>query len=152
MIGSRRPRPRLRLGPTWAAIFAEDLLKGGDDLVAVFGPDQLARGLPISIPIDGDGVVLLQPAGPVDAPRVPATLVVSRPLTEAYGIRIERVDGGPLVIPGFGDQRQALVCNVNRRGIDIVPAPPELTEDTARALATALLITIQMKLVKAQRS
>jgi hypothetical protein len=112
----------------------------------------LAQGLPISIPIDEDGVVLLQPAGPLDAPRVAATLVVSRPLADAYGFRIARTDGGPLVIPGFGDQRTELVCNVNRLGVDIVPAPAQLTEDTARALATALLITIQMKLVKAQRA
>ena len=131
----------------WAAIFADDLLRGGDDLVAVFGVDTLARGLPISIPVDADGVVLLQPAGPVDAPRVPATLTVSLPL----GFRIERVDGGPLVIPGFGDTRRALVCNVTERGLEIFPPPPDLTEDVARSLATALLITIHMKLTKAGR-
>lgn len=140
-------RARRRTTPAWAAIFADDLLKGGDDLVAVFGLERLAQGLPISIPIDADGVVLLQPAGPLDAPRVPARLTVSLPLS----FRIERVDGGPLVIPGFGDTRSALVCNVNQRGLEIFPPPPELTEDTARAVATALLITIQMKLVKAQR-
>lgn len=133
--------------PAWAAIFADDLLRGGDDLVAVFGLDQLAKGLPISIPVDPDGVVLLQPAGPLDAPRVPATLTVSFPLS----FRIERVDGGPLVIPGFGDSRQALICNVTPAGLEIFPPPPELTEDTARAVATALLITIHMKLVKAKR-
>lgn len=141
-----------RRTPGWAAIFADDLLKGGDNLMAVFGRERLAKGLAISIPIDAEGVVLLQPAGPLDAPRVAATLVVSRPEAEAYGIRIERADGGPLVIPGFGDERRELTCNVNARGLDIVPPPPELTEDTARALATALLITIQMKLVKAQQS
>ena len=140
-------RFRRSSSPAWAAIFSDDLLKGGDDLVAVFGVDALAAGLPISIPIDEDGVVLLQHAGPLDAPRLPATLTVSLPLS----FRIERVDGGPLVIPGFGDSRPALVCNVTRRGIEIFPPPPELTEDTARAVATALLITIHMKLVKAQR-
>lgn len=147
MIGSRR---RVAASGAWATIFADDLLAGCDDLVTVFGPERLATGLPISIPIDGDGTVLLQPAGPLDAPRVPATLVVSRPLADAYGLRIERLDGGPLVIPGFGDSRPALVCNVNRHGLDIVPTPPELAEDAARSVATALLITIQMKLVKAK--
>ncbi len=136
-----------RRAPAWAAIFADDLLQGGDDLVAVFGLERLAQGLPISIPIDADGVVLLQPAGPLDAPRVPATLTVSLPL----GLRIERRDGGPLVIPGFGDTRQALVCNVTARGLEIFPPPPDLTEDVARSLATALLITIHMKLTKAGR-
>jgi len=135
----------------WAAIFADDLLGGGDDLMAAFGPERLAAGLPISIPVDPDGVVLLQPAGPLDAPRVPATLAVARCAIRAYGFRIERVDGGPLAVPGFGDSRLTLVCNVNAAGLDIVPPPPALTEETARALATALLITIRMKLVQAER-
>ena len=119
--------------------------------MAVFGPERLAAGLPISIPVDRDGTVLLQPAGPLDAPRMPATLVVSRPEAAAYGYRIERTDGGPLVIPGFGDSRPALRCNVTPAGLDIIPPPPDLTEDTARSVATALLITIQMKLTKARQ-
>jgi len=138
---------RARKTPLWASIFADDLLQGGDDLLAEFGLERLAQGLPISIPVDADGVVLLQPAGPLDAPRVPARLMVSWPLS----FRIERLDGGPLVIPGFGDSRPALVCNVTPRGIEIFPPPPALTEDTARAVATALLITIHMKLTKARQ-
>ena len=144
-------RSRRAAQPTWASIFADDLLQGGDELVAVFGPDALARGLPISIPVDRDGLVLLQPAGPLDAPRVAATLVVSRAETAGYGFCIERTDRGPLVIPGFGDSRPALRCNVNAAGLDIIPRPPSLTEDTARSVATALLITIHMKLTKARQ-
>lgn len=139
----RRARDR-----RWAAIFAEDLLRGCSDLFGVFGGDVLA--LPISIPIDEQGVVLLQPQGPLDAPRVPASMTVTRPSAGSYGIRIERVDNGPMVIPGLGAAPLAtLTFLVTPQGLDIGPGPLSVDETTARALATALLVTLGMKLRKA---
>lgn len=142
-------RKRAAEGP-WAAIFAEDLLRGCSDLFAVFGGETLA--LPISIPIDEHGVVLLQPQGPLEAPRVPASMTVTRPIRDEYAIRIERVDEGPMVVPGLGETPLAVLSFlVSRQGLEIGPGPLPLDEDTARALATALLITIGMKLTKAGR-
>jgi hypothetical protein len=133
----------------WAAIFADDLLRGCSELFAVFGGDVLT--LSISIPIDEQGVVLLQPQGPLDAPRVPASMTVSRPTAGTFDIRIQRADDGPMVIPGLGEvPLAALAFLVTRQGLDIGPGPLPVDETTARALATALLITIGMKLTKAQ--
>ena len=66
----------------------------------------------------------------------------------AYGVRIERTDGGPMVLPGLDGARIALVLTVTAKGIRLTPPAPELSEDTARALANALLITFGMKLTK----
>src|SRR5438874_13058070 len=62
---------RRRKGSRWASIFADDLVAGCRELFQIYG----AAGelsLPISIPIDDQGVVVLRPEGPVDAPRVGA--------------------------------------------------------------------------------
>ena len=149
---------RRRKEERWAAIFADDLLRGCEDLYGVFGGDVLT--LPISIPIGEDGLVLLQPQGPLDAPRVPATMTVARaPDAAGFHIRIERRDGGPMRIPGFaGDPALgALAFALTPDGLTIdgfdpsgQPVPLAFTEDTARALANALLITIGMKLIKAR--
>lgn len=113
----------------------------------MFGGDEL--NLAISIPIDEDGTVLLQPQGPLEAPRVPASMKVTRPGAASYGIVIERTDRGPMVIPGLGDSPLAsLAFTVTRDGLQIGPGPLPVDEATARALATALLITIGMKLRK----
>lgn len=56
--------------------------------------------LPISIPIDQDGVVVLQPRAPLDAHRVPASMTITRLTPDTYDIRIERADGGGMVVPG----------------------------------------------------
>ena len=136
-------------GRQLAAIFADDLLRGCAELFTVFGGDVLT--LPISIPIDEEGVVLLQPRGPLRADRVPASMTVTRPTPGACGIHIERADGGAMVIPGLGEAPLAeLTFLVTAEGIDIGPGRLAVDETTARALATALLITIRTKLAKAE--
>ncbi|MEO7837179.1 MAG: hypothetical protein ABIS21_06010, partial [Acidimicrobiales bacterium] len=152
VLQENRPvlRRRVRDRPR-AAIFAEDLLSGCSELFTVIGGDVLT--LSISIPIDEHGVVLLQPQGPLDAPRVPAAMTVTRPAADAYGIRIERSDGGPMVILGLGEAPlPALTFLVTRQGMDIGPGALPVEEATACALATALLITLRMKLTKAQHN
>jgi hypothetical protein len=140
-------------------MFAEDLRAGCDELFAAYGnPSVDTLSLPISIPIDHHGVVLLQPEGPLDAPRVAATLYVSRPTNDYYGIRLERQDGGRLVIPGMvhkGDL-SGLGFTIGRRGMAIEgcdpggrPVPVAYDEPTARALANALFVTLRMKIIKA---
>ncbi|HUP69094.1 MAG TPA: hypothetical protein VM142_04685 [Acidimicrobiales bacterium] len=139
----RRARER-----KWASIFAEDLLRGCSDLYTVFGGDVL--NLPISIPIDERAVVLLQPRGPLEAPRVPATMTVTRPASGAYGVNIRRIDEGPMIIPGLDDLPLTdLTFLLTVEGLEIGPGELPLDETTARALANALLITIGMKLAKA---
>jgi len=109
--------------------------------------------LTISIPIDEQGIVLLQPSGPLDAPRIPAFMTVTRPTGDAYGVRIERADHGPLVIPGLGERPlAALTFRITSQGLEIGPEPLPVNETTGRALATALLLTIGMKLTKARET
>jgi len=151
-----------RKGGRWSSIFADDLVSGCRELFRVYG----AAGelsLPISIPIDENGVVLLRPVGPVDAPRVRATLHLATEPGDTFGLRIERRDGGRMVIPGLFDadgpaQLATLAVDVTPRGLDIAgedangaPVTLRFDEPAARALATALFITIRMKLAKAPR-
>lgn len=137
--------------PGWAEIFADDLIQGCSELFAFFGGSEL--NLPISIPIDSLGVVLLEPQGPLDAPRVPAFMRVTRPTTDDYAIRIRRADDGPIIIRGIGEAALGDVSVVvTRRGLELGPDAAPRDEATARALATALLITIGMKLRKAQQA
>jgi hypothetical protein len=137
----------------WAAIFAEDLLRGCGDLYRVFDDRGDTLTLPITIPIGTDGLVLLQPRGPLDAPRIPATMTVFRGGAGTYGIRLERVDGGPMRFPGVEEEAPlpSLSFTVTPSGLDITSerSPVALDEDTARALAHALVITIGMKIAKA---
>jgi hypothetical protein len=146
--------------PRWAWVFVDDLLRGCRDLVAVYGGPVVT--LPITIPIDQSGLVLLRPQGPLDAPRMPATLDLHALADGSFGLRIERPGGEPMVIPGLLEAGRpdavdasitALRVVVTGRGLDITaePGPVRFDEQTARALATALLITIGMKLTKAQR-
>lgn len=135
----------------WAEIFADDILRGCSDLFAVFGGTEL--NLTISIPIDSLGVVLLEPQGPLDAPRVPAFMRVTRPTPDGYAIRIRRTDARPLIIKGLGEGALSeLSVGVTRKGLDLGPDAMPCDEATARALATALLITIGMKIRKAQKA
>ena len=157
---------RRRKGSRWAAIFAEDLIAGCEQLFAAYqGEDELA--LPISIPIDEHGLVLLRPEGPLNAPRVPATMAVTRQAAGSFAVRLERRDGGRMLIPGLRDERSgeaapavlgALGVTLTPRGLDLAgsgpdgqPVPLRFDEPAARALATALFITIRMKLAKAPR-
>ncbi len=134
-----------------AAVFADDLLRGCSELFALFGGQVLT--LPVSIPIDEEGIVLLQPEGPLEAPRVPASMRVTRPGADTYDIRIERTDGEPMVVPGLGEVPLAnLTFLVTRDGLEVGPGPLTTDESTARALATALLITIGMKLTKGRKA
>lgn len=138
----RRARDR-----KWASIFADDLLRGCSDLFTVFGGHVL--NLPISIPIDERGVVLLQPQGPLEAPRVAATMTVTQPASGVYRVNIRRLDEGPMIIPGLGDLPLSdLTLLITAGGLEIGPGELPLDETGARALANALLITIGMKLAK----
>jgi hypothetical protein len=148
-----------RRGPKrWAAIFADDLMAGCDSLLAVYGSHRLS--LPISVPIDDRGVVLLRPEGPLDAPRVPATLALARTDAGRYSLAISRTDGGPIVVPGLRDSSlpgpadatlNTLSFDVTAKGMVVSggPVPVEHDEETARALAHALFITLTVKLAKA---
>jgi len=151
---------RRRKGERWASIFADDLVTGCRELFRVYGAvDELS--LPISIPIDEHGVVLLRPEGPVDAPRVGATLRITAQAGDTFTLRIARHDGGRMVLPGLFDadgpaQLATLAVDVTPRGLDIAgedadgaPLTVRFDEPAARALATALFITIRMKLAKA---
>ncbi|HUR17995.1 MAG TPA: hypothetical protein VMZ51_03540 [Acidimicrobiales bacterium] len=132
-----------------AAIFAEDLLQGCSELFTTFGEEPLK--LQISIPIDERGVVLLRPHGPLEAPRVPAWMSVTRAAGGCYGIRISRADAGAMIIPGLGEApMNELTFLVTSHGLEIGPMEVSVDEATARALATALLITVGMKLTKAR--
>jgi hypothetical protein len=146
--------------PRWAWVFVDDLMRGCRDLVAVYGGPVVT--LPITIPVDPAGLVLLRPQGPLDAPRMPARLDVHALADGSFGIRIEREGRAPMIIPGVLDagRRDAVEASitalrvvVTRRGLDITaePGPVRFDEQAARALATALLITIGMKLAKAHR-
>jgi hypothetical protein len=156
-----------RKGPRWASIFADDLVGGCEQLFAAYGAeDELA--LPISIPIDEEGLVLLRPEGPLDAPRVPATMAVTRQPDGVVALQLERRDAGVMRIPGLHDERlgdgappaalATLDVTLTPRGLDLAgggpdggPVPLRFDEPAARALATALFITIRMKLAKAPR-
>lgn len=141
-------RKRKEVG--WAEIFAADLIRGCQDLYAVFGGETLV--LPVSIPIAEDGLVLLQPQGPLDAPRVPARLTVTRPTPGTYRMHIQRVDGGTLRIPDLDGAEPLAALDVVITPTGLVIDDLSFTEPTARALANALLITIGMKLIKARRN
>lgn len=111
-------------------------------------PGDESLTLPISIPVGADGTVLLEPGGPLDAPRVPAWLRLTRP----YGIRIERQDGGPMRIPGIdaGGDVTALSFDVGERGMSIEAAVALRFDDgTACALANALHLTLRRKIATA---
>jgi hypothetical protein len=61
--------------------------------------------LPISVPFDEDGVVVLSSAPPKpDAPRVPAELELLRgspPTRYRFGLALARADRRPLLVPGI---------------------------------------------------
>ena len=69
-------------------------------------------------------------------------MTIARRTPDTYDIRIERADGGGMAVPGLGETPLAtLTFLVTREGLEIGPGPLPLDETSARALATALLIT-----------
>lgn len=160
----------LRRGPsvrgTWARPFAPDIQRACGDAFRVFGGSRSFLRLPITVPFDDEGRVQLGSSPPKpDAPRVSARLEISRD-GDGHDLTLTRVDGRPLLIPGVLDATTGaaaelvrMTCAVTSRGMAIAgtgptgnPVPLELDETTAQALATALLITIGVKLTKAARA
>jgi hypothetical protein len=166
----------VRARPLQAASFAADLVKGCGELFSALGP-RLGGGergerlvVPITVPVAADGRVVLN-TGHVDAPRHPATMTVVRQPPARHGYRfaisLARSGPDPLVIPGVraaGDPSgpeaslAQLRVDVADRGLAVTgtaaggsPVAIELSDETACLLATALLITIGVKLRKAER-
>lgn len=171
--------------PLHAAIFASDLQSKSAELFEVFGarsvpeevngaPSRVLR-LPITIPVDEDGIVLLGPAN-LDCAKRPATLELvtfdagrrrRRGLHYRYGIGFAPRNGAPLHIPGVNATGletdpplpvHELTFAVTDKGFatvgygaDGAPLDLRLTENTAGLLATALIITLGVKLAKAER-
>lgn len=164
-----------------ASMFAADLVRAADDVFAALGQRATlttagvlaleAVTLPITVPVDEDGVVVLS-TGHVDAPRCPASLVVARPVAAAgrHGYRaayeLERAQGGQLLLPGVrGGGAGAglavlarLTVAVADRGLAVVgldgsgdTVALDFDDTTAGLVATALLITVGVKLAKAAR-
>ena len=167
--------------PLRARIFAEDLMKGCRQIFDTF-PDRRRRQecdgrplevvvLPITIPVDPAGSVVLRPDAPgPDSVRRPARLEVARaadtasPYPFAIGFALEE---GAMSIPGVrragaGSPDPLPVAEMTfalcGRGAAVSGFGPDgrrldldLDEDTARQLATALHLTIGMKLAKAER-
>lgn len=162
-----------------ARIFADDLRKACGRVFDVLGgqaqPDQAQsyRGpipfevvcLPITIPIDENGVVVLS-TGHVEAPRHPATLDLARPSMPGsryhYAMVLGRDPPAPLVIPGVSSCGQPAVLGqltaaVADRGLVVEGflltgehLSLDLDDHTSGLLATALLITLGVKLAKAE--
>jgi hypothetical protein len=157
----------------WAEPFAEDLRRACTQAFDAFAGSESPTPLtlPISVPFDEHGVVVLSSAPPKpDAPRVPAELelVAGSPPSTPYrfGLALARVDRQPLLVPGVtgagpGTPTEPLPLTLltfalTHRGMAIAGydahgrlTPLTLDETTARALAVALLITIGVKLTKA---
>ncbi len=121
--------------------------------------------LPITVPFDEHGMVQLGTAPPQpDAPRVPAALEISC-REGRYDLALCRTDGRPLLVPGVLDADGVpaavvrLTFGVTAGGMEVAgtgpdgaPLPLDFDDTTAQALATALLITIGVKLTKAGRA
>lgn len=165
--GLLRRRPPAGAGLS-AAPFAGDLIGACGEALAVLGePGDTHLRLNITIPFDDSGRVVLSSTPPQpDAPRVPAEMVIAR-LDSGFRMALARQDGQPLLIPGVvefgGAQEEAptplVVVGfvVTARGMEVTGfgpghrfVPVRLDETTARALATALLITIGVKMAKAR--
>lgn len=165
--------PDPRAGRLWAEPFAEDLVRACTRAFDAFAGGVPGSGgrpltLPISVPFDEHGVVVLSSAPPKpDAPRVPAELELIAgpppPGPYRFGLALARVDRRPLLVPGLtrhGEDTPTpltlLTFAVADRGMAVAGyddqgalAALSLDETTARALGIALLITIGVKLTKA---
>lgn len=167
-----------RPGPA-AQIFADDLRRAAEQAVDRLGVGEGTLILAITVPIDPTGLVVVSAAPPEltepDHQRHPATLSVSlgprrrvgRPSRRDRGwsmdLELRLGDGRILRIPGLeaGDPPgtaplTSLAVRVEADGLrfrgtgslgNSVELEPD--EETARAVATALLITLGVKLTKA---
>lgn len=166
--------------PLQAGIFASDLLKQAAQLFDVFAARRTTETvgdtacdvirLPITIPFGDDGLVLLGPAN-LDSAKKPGTLELVRPQGRKpayrFGIGLALLGGEPLPIPGLNRSGQEtdpprpvheLTFALSDRGFavagfgpDGVPLELAPSENTACLLATALVITLGVKLTKAER-
>ncbi|MEO6120885.1 MAG: hypothetical protein ABIW46_09095 [Acidimicrobiales bacterium] len=155
-----------------AALFAEDLLSLGGQVLARLGAGATALTVPITIPVDGAGVVVVSAAPPEladpEARRQPARLELER-TGEGLIISLALDAGRPLRLPGVrlgpggpgGEELAALRLiafdvtgdgmTFTATGPDGEPSPVVIDEATACQLATALLLTFRVKLTKADR-
>lgn len=172
--------PPVRRRDLLASIFASDLRDACEAVFEVFGAkaqpatagglDLAVITLPITVPVHDDGVIVLS-TGHVEAPRCPARLTVARvPPVGRDGYVAAYVlarEGGESVRlpgleaaaePGSPASLQVLAVAVAAKGMVVSgfdPAgeklPIQVGEDTARLLSTALLITVGVKVTKAER-
>lgn len=163
-----------------AAIFASDLRSKCEQVFEVFADRRQAGEvngvavdlvvLPITIPVNNQGLVLLGPPTILEHKR-PATMEVvrfsDRRPPYRFGIDLLPLDGDPLLIPGVNAAASLdrppiplheLSFALADSGFAVVgfgphhePAPFSVSEDTARELANALLLSLGLKLVKAGR-
>ncbi|MFN2503296.1 MAG: hypothetical protein ABR540_03520, partial [Acidimicrobiales bacterium] len=98
--GVLRRRPPSGAGLS-AAPFADDLIRACGEALAVLGePGDTSLRLPITVPFDDSGRVVLSSTPPQpDAPRVPAEMEIAR-LDSGFRMALARRDGQPLLIPG----------------------------------------------------
>lgn len=151
-----------------AALFAEDVLSLGSDALTHFGHGADVVAIPITIPVDANGVVVVSAAPPEladpHARRQPARMDLAR---TGAGLRIGLAfeAGRHLRLPGVGATGRpapaelgtvafdvtAVGMDVTATGTDGEPLVPVLDETTARQLATALLLTFRGKLTRAEK-
>lgn len=148
MIGRRTGR--------LAAIFADDLLSLGRQALDRFGRGAETVVVPITVPVDADGAVVVSAAPPEladpNATRQPARLALARTAT-GLAVELSFVDGRPLRLPGVPGAPGAIAFDVARAGMAVTADGDALAIDeaTARQLATALLLTFRVKLTRAER-
>ena len=155
----RRRRPAGRL----AALFAADVLDLGTQVLDRYGGGASRAEVPVTVPVDGRGVVVVSAAPPEladpGAVRRPARLDLAR---TAGGLAAELAftDGRALRLPGVGRPAPQPLGSiafdiagaglaVSATGVGGEPVAVEVDEATARQLATALLLTFRVKLAKA---
>jgi hypothetical protein len=121
--------------------------------------------VPITIPVDRAGVVVVSAAPPEladpTATRRPARLTLSR-AGGRLAVELAFSDGRELRLPGVGGPVPAplgsIAFDVTTNGLAVTATTPdgdptavEVDEATARQLSTALLLTFRVKLTRADR-
>lgn len=153
-----------------AAIFADDILSLGGEALARFGAGASAVTIPITIPVDRAGLVVVSAAPPEladpDSRRQPATLALAR-TADGLNVALAFEDNRPMRLPGVhalegarGEPAELARVSfevtaagflVTAAGADGAPIGLGLDEATARQLATALLLTFRVKMIGADR-